>query len=169
MPASFTAQLVMIATVTYIISFLFFRLMRERAKERARREKEAVDRKTQQVRDRQENVGNRIYNALAAAAADNQGSPIKVQRIKDNGGGYSIYVGWEDKTCYTLGGLDYRGYPIVQVNVDITDQSIVASYGPYPNPDNGTCKAYGATDNDVADLIRDVGQHVRTYSPFKVS
>lgn len=137
----------------------FARERRLREKERAR---ELVERKQKELLNIQRHVGDWIFSSLTTVARP----PVKVQRLKDNGGAYSIFVGWEEASSYTLGGLDYRGYPIVGINVRMTESiPITVSYGPYPNARKGTEVYYDANEDQIRMLIDVVGKHIGTYSP----
>lgn len=153
-----------------LVVFLVLKLKQIHKRAQAKREQELAERKRKQLLDTQENIGNRIFNALLSSACHNYGSPVKVQRLKDNGGAYSIFVGWEEASCYTLGGLDYRGYPIVGINVRMAESiPITVSYGPYPDARKGTEVYYDANEDQIRMLIDVVGKHVSAYSPYETA
>lgn len=161
----FVAGLVLLGTPTAIILWKIFASMDA---QKAKNEAEEADRKQRQLLDTQENIGNRIYNNLLIAAAKNLSQLVRVQRIKNNAGAYSIFVGLEDSTSYTLGGLDYRGYPIVGITLRMFENPpLTASFGPYPNSKNGTEVYYDANDDQVSLLIDVVGRHVAEYSLYE--
>ena len=151
-----------------LVVFFFFFWQKEVISRRCKQEHELAEHKRKQLLDTQENIGNRIFNSLTVSAYNNYGSPVKVQRIRDNGGAYCIFIGWEESTCCTLGGLDYRGYPIVGITVRLSEGlPITVSYGPYPDARKGTEVYYDTSEQQIKMLLDVVGRHITTYSPYE--
>lgn len=166
----FNWTVLVVAVLVAILLAALMAFVRERRLREKERAHQLVERKRKQLLDTQENIGNRIFNSLTVSACHNYGSPVKVQRLKDNGGAYSIFVGWEDPTCYTLGGLDYRGYPIVGVTIRLSESlPITVSYGPYPDARNGTEVYYDTSEEQIKMLLEVAGRHITAYSPYETA
>ena len=153
--------------VLCVILYAMYRDQRNQAKEK--REREVAGRKRQQLLDRQDNLGNQIYNALVEACSHNPSGKLRVERTKsarkEQQPQYSIYVGWEEKSSFTLGGLNYRGYPVLKVGVSIDDVAVyVTVSGPYPSEkDTYTMSARRFEDGPELQII---ASRLTAYSPL---
>ena len=138
-----------------------------------RKEREATARKHQQRFDRQTNLGNRIYNALVEACSLNPSGRMRVERMKDNGGNtYTISVGWQEDSSYTMGGMTYRGYPVLEVHIKIvgrTNNQINVAWGPYPSEKNNTYYDMNVERFESGPELQIMAARMTAYSPYKTA
>jgi hypothetical protein len=151
-----------------LVVFFYTKWQKEVANRRRKREHELAERKRKKLLDRQENLGNQVFNDLVNASLQNPSGKVKVERLKENGClGYSIIVGWQEDSSYTMGGLTYRGYPVLQVNINtLRNPQVTISWGPYPNPKDNTYHEVGIEMFSCGPQIVSMRSRVATYSPY---
>lgn len=114
---------------------------------------ERQDRQAKQLQDHQFNTGNRIYNILHSMIVEyNQQyrTHLRINRIKDNGSIYSIFVGIEDNSSMTNGGPGYLGKSLLEIHIDASRDEAMLAIMPYPTPD--ACITYALTDDGIHGL-----------------
>lgn len=124
-------------------------------------------RKEHQMKSTQENIGNRLYNEIEKCVRHLNQIPnldgLRLSRIKDNGGSYSIFVGIPDDSVGVGGGPGYTGHPVLGVSVNVLKDEITEGWGPYPNPDNNTFSEYDASERDVVRLVAQLPYRLESY------
>jgi len=139
------------AGATLVLAAVLYLMYRQRQKvreqvARERAEREAKERQRKALAD-QLSKGNHLFNMLEDAARRNPApnimsdgrrhktiGRIKIEKLPENGSlGYSIIASMPDPTCFTLGGLSERGYPLFQVNINVekTGKEISVFKAPY--------------------------------------
>ena len=114
--------------------------------------------------DTQVNIGGRIYNELVEAGHRNPSGKIRV--YKEETLGFSVSVGYEDKSSITFAVPGCLGYPVLEVNVNIfRDKPILLTIGTSPRPEDGIFN-FGGDDQSVVKLTKDLCARVESYCPF---
>ena len=137
---------------------------KEKARLAAEAEKMAAESQRRQLLDTQDNLGNRIFNAMKKAAEKNQNGPVVVEKILQNGkSGYTVVVGWKDDTSFTYGGVNYRGFHVISISVNLDRlgheiHTFENSYG----PDNN----YSLSKESIEALIAKWSETVEAWSLY---
>ena len=156
----FLASLVMVIVVLY----LYQRNLANREKSRQAAEKVVKEDARRHLLDAQDNLGNRIYNALTKAAAKNQNGDVRVEKIPQNGkSGYTVVVGWRDDTCFTYGGARSRGFHVISISLNLANlgseiHTFESSYGPDTY--------YSLANHGIESLLATWSGMIETYTPY---
>jgi hypothetical protein len=171
------AALILVGAIL-ILSVILYLNYRQRQKVRARVEKERQERETKELhrklKAKQREAGNILFAELSQAAIQNEVSNvlesglvaqdtgrIEVERIVENGGGYSIFVIMPDPTVITICFPGKHGYNLCSatINLEKPGREIRVNHSPY-----GPERYYSAGEFDeVSDKLY---EWVRTYRMF---
>ena len=133
-------------------------------KEKLAAEKAEAEQNQKRLQDQQDNLGNRIFNAMVNAARLNPTGVVRVEKIPNNGTlGYTVVVGAQDDRCFTGGGVTYRGYHIISISVNLFIRgtnwvgihTVESAYGP---------DSYYRMDRGIEGLIMLWAEKVSSYS-----
>ncbi len=135
-----------------------------------------LDRRASQLATTQQNIGNRIYNALVTAGTSNPASDrICTNQVIDGSFGYTIIFSWHGKSIYNsalrsvLRASSYQWVPFLQININMSRAcAIGVSYGPDCGKQHGSSFECGANEWQIKDVIETLSEYVRTYSSVPI-
>jgi|SRR3989344_8591108 len=109
-----------------LVALIFLRLWRlSVSQKKTESQQNLVERKHKQLLDRQENLGNRIYNALEKACTQNTLGKMQIERTKKPGETrYSIYVGWKED-FFSISTKPYLHVPKYLLEFSLNPSGIV--------------------------------------------
>jgi hypothetical protein len=156
---------VTLAVIVFVAAMYWRRAKRQLAAFQAAEWAKAEATEREDRRQRQLALGDKFFAALCAAAMHNPANRVRVQRLGNNGGSYSIIVGWAESSSATHGGLDYAGYPVFQLDIKLwkMESPVHLFTGPY-----GPDEYFGVNEWEVRVLLARLTKAVREYSPYAV-
>ncbi len=139
--------------------FGLYKTKKERQKEEQLRKQSELE----VMLKKQGELAQSLYSALSDATQENTISNIMPDGTKardigkievDMIGRNGVTVSVPDPTCYTMGSLSKRGYPVLQADIDIGKKHIHVHYGPYGSDRYYPLDSFDSVKKDLSELVK---------------